>query len=535
MSTKRIVGIDLGTTNTCVAHVRNNVPKVVPSDKGRLVLPSEIAINSRGELIVGNVAKDQRIVNPHQTIYGHKRLIGRLFHSPFVQEMRQRFTYEVREGAGGETEVVLGDRAMSLPEVSGLILRHVKTISEQFLGGTVEEAVICVPAYYNENQRAAVKEAGRLAGFDVRRLVNEPTAAAIAYGFNRGFDKRILVFDLGGGTFDVSVLELHGNVFQVIASGGDTFLGGADFDAAIIQFVLQSFLDEHRIDLSEDPVVLQRIASAAEAAKVDLSLLSNVVIQLPYVTEKKGKPLDLNISLSRERLNLLTKDLVDRSIEVCDQVLKEAGIATTDVDEIILVGGQTRMPLVQGTIHQHFGRPARKGIHPDECVALGAALLADSLEQLDAVTLVDAVSLPIGIALPSGAFKVVVPGNSNIPSEHVLEVPAAAAKTGFSLDIFQGEGARVVENEYLGGVKVPAGVAKVIFRLDEECLLHVAHEDAGGARAETTIVTKDAPEALKEAWREEVERRRATVTEQGGAPDDRVGVMASIWKVFGRD
>jgi len=508
----RPVGVDLGTTNSVVAVLEGGEPSVITNSEGQRTTPSVVAFAKNNEVLVGEVAKRQAVQNADRTIRSVKRHMGTNW------------------------TVNIDGKDYTAQEISARVLQKLKRDAEAYLGESVTDAVITVPAYFNDAQRQATKEAGEIAGFNVLRIINEPTAAALAYGLDKGDkEQTILVFDLGGGTFDVSVLELHGNVFQVIASGGDTFLGGADFDAAIIQFVLQSFLDEHRIDLSEDPVVLQRIASAAEAAKVDLSLLSNVVIQLPYVTEKKGKPLDLNISLSRERLNLLTKDLVDRSIEVCDQVLKEAGIATTDVDEIILVGGQTRMPLVQGTIHQHFGRPARKGIHPDECVALGAALLADSLEQLDAVTLVDAVSLPIGIALPSGAFKVVVPGNSNIPSEHVLEVPAAAAKTGFSLDIFQGEGARVVENEYLGGVKVPAGVAKVIFRLDEECLLHVAHEDAGGARAETTIVTKDAPEALKEAWREEVERRRATVTEQGGAPDDRVGVMASIWKVFGRD
>ena len=262
----RIVGIDLGTTNTCVASVRNRIPKVVPTDKGNLILPSVVALSAKGDLLVGNVAKDQMVVNPKNTVYGAKRLIGRHYASRVVQEMKGYFTYDIVEGPKGDAAVNLGATTYSLPQISAFVLGHAKRIAEQFLGGSVAEAVISVPAYYNDHQRQAVKEAGRLAGFEVRRIVNEPTAAALAYGFNRGLDQNILVYDLGGGTFDVSVLQVTGNVFEVLATGGDTFLGGVDFDNRIIDYVLEAFHRETKVDLSQSPIAMQRLKNAAEAA-----------------------------------------------------------------------------------------------------------------------------------------------------------------------------------------------------------------------------------------------------------------------------
>src|SRR6185295_7913314 len=305
----RIVGIDLGTTNTCVASVRNRIPKVVPTDRGNLILPSVVALSSKGDMLVGGVAKDQMVTNPKNTIWGAKRLIGRKFNSRVVQELRHYYPYDIVEGPDGEAAVSLGGKTYTLPEISSFMLGQVKTIAEQFLGGKVEAAVISVPAYYNDNQRNAVKEAGKLAGFDVKRIVNEPTAAALAYGFNRGLDQKILVYDLGGGTFDVSVLQLRNNVFEVLATGGDTFLGGADFDNRVIDFVLESFLDQTRVDLSKSPISMQRIKNAAEAAKIDLTLIPNVMIELPFIDEKKGKPVDLRIPLTRDQLNSPTEDL----------------------------------------------------------------------------------------------------------------------------------------------------------------------------------------------------------------------------------
>ncbi|MFL5440221.1 MAG: Hsp70 family protein, partial [Myxococcales bacterium] len=311
-----LLGIDLGTTNTCVAYVRNKIAKVVPSDRGALILPSVVAMSEKGDLLVGNVAKDQMVVNPRNTIYGAKRLIGRKYHSKVVQDIKHYFSYDIVEGKDGEAAVMLAGKIYSMPQISAFVLQHCKRVAEATLGHPVEEAVISVPAYYNDNQRNAVKEAGRLAGLDVKRIVNEPTAAAIAYGFNRGLDQKILVYDLGGGTFDVSVLQLTGNVFEVLATGGDTFLGGVDFDNRVMDYILEAFREETKVDLTHSPIALQRIKNAAEAAKIDLTLIPNVLIELPYIEERKGKPLDLRIPLTREQLNALTGDLVDRTFEI---------------------------------------------------------------------------------------------------------------------------------------------------------------------------------------------------------------------------
>jgi molecular chaperone DnaK len=529
-----LLGIDLGTTNTCVAYVRNKVARVVPSDKGSLILPSVVAMSDKGDLLVGNVAKDQMVVNPRNTIYGAKRLIGRQYNSKVVQDIKHYFSYEIVEGPNGEAAVVLAGKVYSLPQISAFVLQHCKRVAEATLGQEITEAVISVPAYYNDNQRNAVKEAGVLAGFSVKRIVNEPTAAALAYGLNRGFDHKVLVYDLGGGTFDVSVLQLHGNVMEVLATGGDTFLGGLDFDNRIIDFVLEEFRNQTKIDLTQSPVAMQRIKNAAEAAKIDLSLLSNVVIELPYIADKKGKPVDLRIPLSRERVNALVMDLVERTFQLVERVLGEKNLSRNDIQEVLLVGGQTRMPLVQGRTHQFFGKPPRKGVHPDESVALGAALLAESMQEIDSVTLVDALSMPIGFAMPGGRFRKVIEKNTQIPSKSSFRLPPARDGKGLELDIFQGDADKIIDNEYLGTLKFPAEVAgqRVNFILDEECLLHVTIETANGQTRELTLATHDTPEALKVAWQEEAERRRLAAERQPMPEDESKGLFASIKKVF---
>ncbi|NVJ21015.1 MULTISPECIES: Hsp70 family protein [Myxococcus] len=534
----RIVGIDLGTTNTLVASVRNRIPKIVPTDRGNLILPSVVALSSKGDLLVGGVAKDQMVTNPRNTLWGTKRLIGRKYHSKSVEDLRGAFPYDIVEGPGGDAAVMMGGKLYSLPQVSSFVLSQLKTIAEQFLGGPIDAAVISVPAYYNDNQRQAVKEAGRLAGFDVKRIVNEPTAAALAYGFNRGLDQKILVYDLGGGTFDVSVLHLSGNVFEVLATGGDSFLGGADFDNRIMEYVLERFREEAKIDLAENTIALQRIKNAAEAAKIDLTLIPNVVIDLPFIDERKGKPLDLRIPLTREFLNSLTGDLVDRTFEICDRVLAEKGIARSEIDEIILVGGQSRMPLVQQKIQAHFGKPPRKGVHPDECVALGAALLGDSLGSIDAVTLLDALSMPIGYALPNGRVKRIIEKNSLIPMVKSFRLPPPKEPSAqfIELDIFQGDSDLMVDNEYLGTVRVPSAAAgrKIDFRLTEECLLQVEVEEASGVPRKVDLATRDTPEQLKKALQEVViKRENQPVASSSGTSDDR-GLFSSIKSIFRR-
>ncbi|MFZ5468480.1 MAG: Hsp70 family protein [Myxococcota bacterium] len=530
----RIVGIDLGTTNTCVASVRNKIPKVVPTDKGNLILPSVVALSAKGDLLVGGVAKDQMVTNPKNTIYGAKRLIGRKFDSKVVHELKGYFSYDIVEGAEGDAAVMLGGKTYSLPQVSSFVLAQVKTIAEQFLGGTIDEAVISVPAYYNDNQRQAVKEAGRLAGFQVKRIVNEPTAAALAYGFNRGLDQKVLVYDLGGGTFDVSVLQLTGNVFEVLATGGDTFLGGVDFDNRVIDYVIETFKKETKIDLTKSAIAMQRIKNAAEAAKIDLTLIPNVVIELPYIEERKGKPVDLRVPLTREQLNALTGDLVDRTFSLCDRVLEEKGIARSAIDEVILVGGQSRMPLVQQKIQEHFGKPPRKGVHPDECVALGAALLGESIDQIDAVTLLDALSMPIGYALPTGRFRKIIDKNARIPLVKSFRLPAPkdADSPFIEMDIFQGDSELIVDNEYLGTVKVPSSATgkKIDFRLDEECLLKVVVEDVGGSK-EVALATRDTPESLRKLLKEEYARKAQVGVREDEAA--RGGIFSSIKRMLG--
>ncbi|HXW96863.1 MAG TPA: Hsp70 family protein [Gemmatimonadales bacterium] len=530
----RIVGIDLGTTNTCVASVRNRLPKVVPTDRGNLIVPSVVAISAKGDLLVGNVAKDQMVVNPKNTIYGAKRLIGRHYASRVVQEMKGYFTYEIVEGPKGDAAVILGATTYSLPQISSFVLAHAKRIAEQFLGGPVQQAVISVPAYYNDHQRQAVKEAGRLAGFDVKRIVNEPTAAALAYGFNRGLDQNILVYDLGGGTFDVSVLQVTGNVFEVLATGGDTFLGGVDFDNRIIDYVLEAFLRETKVDLAQNPIAMQRLNNAAEKAKIELTDILNTVVELRYIEERKGKPVDLRVPLSREQLNTLTRDLVDRTFAICDRVLEEKGIERSTIDEVILVGGQSRMRLVQQEIARHFGKPPRKGVHAEESVALGAALLGDSLGTIDAVTLLDALSMPIGFALPNGRFRKIIDKNSVIPLATSFRLPGPKDHSpAIELDIFQGDSEFIVDNEYLGTVKVPASAAgrRIDFRLNEECLLEVVVDLDAGPR-HVALATRDTPDTLKRALEEE-RQRRATLASTA-AEEPRPGLISGLRRIFGR-
>ena len=520
---KPIVGIDLGTTNACVAHVRSRIPRVVPTDRGSLILPTVVALGEKGDVLVGAVAKDQLVTNPKNTIYGAKRLIGRKWNSKVVQELRNYYSYDIVEGPNGEAAVMLGGEVRTLPQISGMVLAHIKKIAEAFLEKRIDEAVISVPAYYSDAQRQAVREAGRLAGFEVKRIVNEPTAAALAYGFSRGLDQKVLVYDLGGGTFDVSVLQLSGNVFEVLATGGDTFLGGVDFDNRIIDFVLEDFWREHKIDLAQSPIAMQRVKKGAESAKIDLSLIPNVVIDLPYIEEKKGKPLDVRMPLSRAQLDELTLDLVERTFQICDEVLASKDIRPQDIDEIILVGGQSRMPLVQQKIQEHFGKPPRKGVHPDECVALGAALLGDSLDQIDSVTLVDVLSMPIGIATPQSRFRKILDKNTTIPSTRSFRLPPPREPgQPIEIDIYQGESDEIVDDEFLGSIRLPAVATgrRIDFRLDEECLLKVSFDDPEKGMTEVELATRDTPEGLKKALAEDARRRQGAA---GEAPEEPAG------------
>jgi len=502
-----IIGIDLGTTNSCAAIVRNNKPTVLYSREGYNTVPSIIALNSRGKMVVGHPAKGQMLTNPRLTVYGAKRLVGRQFESPLVQEIKDKFHYEIAPGPDGEAAVQLGDRVYSLQQISALILREVREIAQNQLGQQVSRAVITVPAYYNDNQRQAVREAGRLAGLNVERILNEPTAAALAYGYGRRLTQRILVYDLGGGTFDASVLELNDNVYEVISTGGDTFLGGIDFDNALVTYLLGEFKAKNGREMPVDRVAMQRITDAAERAKCSLSERTEVRIHVPFVTMIDNQPFDLDVMLTREKLVELTGELVERTITVCAEVLKAKNLTPKDIDDVILVGGQSRFPLVHEKVTKFFNKLPSKGVHADEAVAMGAALLANSLGQMDGVVLIDVLPMAIGIGLPGGRFKAILERNTALPATKRYSISTSRDdQSEVELSIFQGDNVAAQQNEYLGTLKLgglpkaPRGAVQieVTFEVSNECLLQVTAKESGTGKAVSSVFsTRDTPEAVK--------------------------------------
>lgn len=514
-----IIGIDLGTTNSCAALVRSGKPAVLMSREGYNTVPSILALNARGKLVVGHPAKGQMLTNPRLTVYGAKRLIGRACESATVQQMKNRFHYEIAAGESGEAAVKLGDRVYSLQQISAMILREVREVAQNQVGQVISRAVITVPAYYNDNQRQAVREAGRLAGLHVERILNEPTSAALAYGFGRKLTQRVLVYDLGGGTFDASVLELADNVYEVISTGGDTFLGGIDFDSAIVEYLLSEFRQKTGVAFQGDRVAMQRISDAAERAKCALSERSEIRVHVPFVTLIDNQPYDLDVVLTREKLVALTEKLVDRTLQVCEEVLGAKNLTARDIDEVILTGGQSRFPLVHEKITRFFGKPPSKGVHPDEAVALGAALLADSLGQLEGVVLIDVLPMAIGVGLPGGRFKAVLERNTALPVSKTYTLSTSRDNQAeIELTIFQGESDRVEENEYLGTLKL-AGLPKlprggvqvtVTFEVNNESLLRVtAKESESGREVSSTFSTRDTPEAVKARLQSEMDAEEA--------------------------
>ena len=542
-----IIGIDLGTTNSCSAYVRAGKPEVLRSREGHNTVPSILALNTRGKLVVGHPAKGQMLTNPRQTVYGAKRLVGRAYDSPIVQHIKDRFAYEVAPGENGEAAVQLGNRIYSLQQISALILREVRELAQNHIGHPVSRAVITVPAYYNDNQRQAVRDAGRLAGLYVERILNEPTAAALAYGYGRKLNQRILVYDLGGGTFDASVLELHDSVYEVISTGGDTFLGGIDFDNAIVEYLLEEFQQKTGKVFQGDRVAMQRIHDAAERAKCALSERQDMRIHVAFVTMIENKPYDLDVTLTRQKLIELTEKLVDRTIEVCDEVLKAKGLTVKDVQEVVLVGGQSRFPLVHEKITRFFGKVPTKNIHPDEAVALGASLMAHSLGQAEGVTLIDVLPLAIGVGLPGGRFKAVLERNAPLPATKTYTLSTSRDnQTEIELSIFQGDSDRVGENEYLGTLKMN-GLPKrergqvqvtISFEVNSESLLKVrAKDEATGREVSSEFSTRDTPEAVKErqAQQEPSPAPGAAAAGSGAAaPTKKAGVVGWLKGLFGR-
>jgi molecular chaperone DnaK len=484
----RAIGIDLGTTNSCAAVIEGNQPKIIMYRGGSYTIPSLFAIDEGGRMLVGHDAKKQAALNPQDTVFAPKRMIGRNFHSPQVEKIRQLFTYNMTEGADGEVLIQVQDKVFDLKEVSSQILRKIKEVAEEYLKEEVNNAVITVPAYFNDRQRQAVRSAGKLADLNVLRILNEPTAAALAYGLGKNLRQRLAVYDLGGGTFDISIIEIRDKVFEVVATGGDTFLGGIDFDDRVMGKVMEDFMADTGVDLSFDRVAIQRLREAAERAKITLSTTRDAAIEVPFIARGPKGILNLDMKMSRDDLEEIVGDLVGRTVTACERIFGEAKMQPADIDEVLLVGGQSRMPLVQQMVRDYFDRDPCKGVHPDEAVAVGAAIMAHSLTQSGSqkVTLLDVLPMPIGIAKVDKSFLPLFPKNCPIP--HVRRLTLTNSKDNqktIMLKIYQGDSDVAVENELLGtfvfsGIRsMPRGKVKVDvwLNIDSEGILTLSAKD----------------------------------------------------------
>ncbi len=499
----RAIGIDLGTTNSCAAVMEQGKPRVLTYANGEKTIPSVFAIDKTGKRLVGEEARAQSTHNPVGTVAASKRLLGRDYDSDAVEQMKQVFTYELVEGDSEEVLVKISGQVMTLEQISAAILQRIKENAERVLNDDVDEAVITVPAYFNDRQRAAVKAAGRLAGLHVLRVLNEPTAAALAYGLGKKLNQRVAIYDLGGGTFDISVIDIKDKRFEVLATGGDTFLGGVDFDDRVMQWVLKHVLMEHDVDLSYDRTAIARIRDAAETAKIRLSAAESEHILLPSLgTTHDGQPLHLDLELTRDKLEELTGDLVERSISTCERILEEADTHRGQIDELLLVGGQSRMPRVRKRLTDFLGRPPSEKVHPDEAVAIGAAIMARSLsgkvkKEEDDVTLRDALPIPIGIGLPNGRMRVLFKKNTALPARKKSKlVTSKDDQKTIALHMFQGDSDRTDKCEPLGsfvfyGLRdAPAGEVQleVTFLIDSQGMLNLSARDKDtGETIESTI------------------------------------------------
>lgn len=497
----KVIGIDLGTFNSCVAVMEGGTPVVIANRGGYKVTPSMVAITESGKRLVGHIAKRQAVTNAESTVYAAKRLIGRKFDSPQVQAAMANMPYRIVEGPHHDVRIELRGKVYSVPEISAMILQEMKAIAESYLGCEVTKAVITVPAYFNDGQRQATRDAGTIAGLDVVRIINEPTAAALAYGFGKNVDCRVAVYDLGGGTFDISILDISSSgVFKVIATSGDTFLGGEDFDQRIIDWLVQSFREEHDIDLRQDRMALQRLKDAAEKAKCELSSVVETEVNLPFIiSSSRSDALHLQRLLTRKQLEEMTADLVERTIEICATTLEEAGLAKDDIDEVILVGGMTRMPRVQRRVAEFFGREPCKGVHPDEVVALGAAIQGAALVGAEQdMVLLDVTSHTLGIMVHGGLFEELIPRNSTVPTSATKSFTTVRDnQTAVKILVMQGESQRAEENELLGEFvltglrRAPAGQVEieVTFEIDSDGIVHVRAKDVETGRAQSITIT----------------------------------------------